>query len=147
MPGHLYRATQLVGAMPMRPKALEPRGAFTPGVPELWLKLGSEDLRGHRGMGNPQAIANRRALSRGDWGSRPGCLTTQPYDPCVVTFHCTTVYVCRPIAAKIAMRPTQAGRRPRKPKPHTSGALNRDHTVRCRENSIAAVICSHQNLK
>jgi hypothetical protein len=51
-----------------------------------------------------------------------GCLTTRPYDPCVVTFHCTSVYVCSPIAANI-VAPAQHKNRPRKQKPRVSGAL------------------------
>jgi hypothetical protein len=48
-------------------------------------------------------VKKRKAGVSGD-GVPFGCLTTRRYHLCVVTFHCTSVYVCSPIAANIVRR-------------------------------------------
>ena len=49
-------------------KSIEPRGAITPGVPELRLMSGGQDVRrGHRGMGiRRSSVKNRKAGVSGD---------------------------------------------------------------------------------
>ena len=97
----------------------------------------------------PKARTERRGV--GGRGSRSIDLTTGRYDPFGVTFHCTSVYVCSPIAcvrspiaAKIAMCPTQSRRWPRKPKPRERGfnrGLLRGWGLReahCHQNNVDA---------
>ena len=116
----------------MGPKTLEPRGALTLGVPVLQaqVRICCKTSGGHRGDGDRKPTQEPKGGVSGGWGSRSVDLTTQRYDPRGVTFHCTSVYVCSPIAcvwspiaAKIAMCPTQSRRWPRKPKPRVSGEL------------------------
>ena len=55
-------------AVRIDPKTLEPRGAITPGVPELRLKLDKlKSAEGHRGMGiRKSSVKNRKAGVSGD---------------------------------------------------------------------------------
>ena len=58
-------------AVRIEPKTLEPRGAITPGVPELRLKLDKlKSAEGHRGMGIRKSSLKTERQGVGGWGSR-----------------------------------------------------------------------------
>ena len=57
-------------AVRIEPKTLEPRGAITPGVPELRLKLDKlKSAEGHRGMEIRKPSVKPKGRGVGGWGS------------------------------------------------------------------------------